>query len=161
MLKLEYNKENIIKGALVYSLFDAIAAIILNEFSILRFVGIMIVGGTVYAMEIPNYFAWIEKKSEKFPVSKRPYVKTLYALAYFNPLWIARHLAIIEWLNHGEITLQIFDVAYKSFLFNIPVSFLANFMIQNLIHLRYRYLASAIFSGLMAVYYAFSKVMFS
>jgi hypothetical protein len=37
----------------------------------------------------------------------------------------------------------------------------ANYVIQNKISLQWRFLASAIFSGLMAVYYALSELFFS
>lgn len=161
MRRFIYSKENILKGALIYSVFDGIAAIILNEYSITRFIGMMLMGGTFYAFEIPNYFSWIEKKTAETPVNKKSFIKTLYALAYFNPVWIARHLIIIELLTHKTVSPEVLNIAYKSFLFNIPISFLGNYIIQNLIYLPYRFVASAIFSGLMAVYYAFSTVIFS
>lgn len=160
MFKLIYTKENILKGVVLYSVFDAISAIILGEFSFQRLLGMMFLGGTFYAFEIPSYFAWIEKKSEQYPIKRRPFVKTLYALAYFNPLWIARHLIVIDLLTFGTINPDILTISYKSFLFNIPISFLGNFIIQNLITLQFRYVASAVFSGLMAIYYAFAKVLF-
>lgn len=61
MFKLIYTKENILKGVVLYSVFDAIAVIILGEFSFQRLFGMMVLGGTFYAFEIPSYFAWIEK----------------------------------------------------------------------------------------------------
>ncbi len=59
------------------------------------------------------------------------------------------------WINLG-----LFIIVLKSFTVNIPVAFAANYIIQNKIQLKYRFLSSAIFSSLMAIYYALSVVIF-
>ena len=56
----------------------------------------MLIGATVYAFEIPNYFDWIVKKTQFLNGIKATLVKTGLAIAYFNPLWIARHLLFIK-----------------------------------------------------------------
>ena len=63
---LKYTKSNILKGALIYSVGDAIAALLLNEFSIYRTLGMILVGATIYAFEIPNYFTWIDRKTVSY-----------------------------------------------------------------------------------------------
>ncbi|MFT4533852.1 MAG: hypothetical protein ACJA1A_002096 [Saprospiraceae bacterium] len=162
-MHLEYTKANILKGAIVYSSGDLIAALLLGEFSIARLLGMMVLGGTLYAFEIPNYFAWIERKTKEFLAIKKTLVKTGLAILYFNPLWIARHLLFIKLFsgNFNEIDLNLLQIAGLSFLFNIPVSFAANYVIQNEVSLKWRFLASAIFSALMAIYYALSEVIFN
>jgi hypothetical protein len=56
----------------------------------------MFVGATFYAFEIPNYFDWIVKKTQALKGLKATLTKTILAIAYFNPLWIARHLLFIK-----------------------------------------------------------------
>ncbi len=160
MFIFHYKRYNVIRGAIVYSVFDALAAIYLNQFSWLRFFGVMLVGATIYTFEIPNYFRWIESKCIKYVGFRHQLIKTFFALLYFNPLWIARHLLIIEVLTYGSAGYYIIEIALKSFIVNIPISVLVNFFIQNQVKLNYRYLASAIFSGVMAIYYAFGKALF-
>ncbi|WP_217701394.1 hypothetical protein [Tenacibaculum aiptasiae] len=89
--------------------------------------------------------------------------KTGLAIAYFNPLWIFRHLAFIKLFtgNYDLINSQLLIIACWSFLANIPISFIANYLIQNKIRLDWRFMASAIFSALMAIYYALSETIFN
>lgn len=122
----------------------------------------MIIGATLYALEIPNYFAWIDKKTAKLSGVKLTLAKTSLAIAYFNPLWIYRHLLFIKLFsgNFDEINTGLIGIALLSFLVNIPISFIANYGIQNKIKLHWRFLASATFSALMAIYYALSETIF-
>lgn len=122
----------------------------------------MLVGAIIYSFEIPNYFAWIDKKTISFKGIKRTLAKTGLAIAYFNPLWIFRHLAFIKLFsgNYELINSNLLLIAFWSFLANIPISLIANYLIQNKIHLDWRFMASAIFSGLMAIYYALSETIF-
>lgn len=164
LLYLEYKKSNIIRGGLIYSIGDTIAALMLDEFSLARLLIMILVGSTIYAFEIPNYFRWIDQKTASYSGLKKSLSRTALALMYFNPLWIARHLFFIKiaLLPWQEIVFtELLSIAFYSFLVNIPVSFLANFLIQNKVNLRWRFLASAIFSALMAIYYAMSTVWFS
>ncbi len=157
-----YTKNNILKGALIYCAGDTIAAILLDEFSIYRLLGMMFVGATFYAFEIPNYFDWIVKKTKNSSGIKQTLAKTGLAIAYFNPLWIFRHLAFIKLFsgNYELINMDLFSIALLSFTVNIPISFVANYLIQNKIKLNWRFMASAIFSALMAIYYAMSETIF-
>ncbi|MBC3845279.1 hypothetical protein H8K90_02710 [Winogradskyella echinorum] len=162
-MALHYKKQNILKGALIYSAGDTIAVLLLDEFSLTRLLGMMLVGATFYAFEIPNYFDWIVKKTQFLNGIKATLVKTGLAIAYFNPLWIARHLLFIK-LFSGQfeaIGWNLLEIAFWSFLANILISFIANYIIQNRFKLKWRFLGSAIFSALMAIYYALSETLFS
>ena len=123
----------------------------------------MFVGATFYAFEIPNYFDWIVKKTEHLKGLKATLTKTGLAIMYFNPLWIARHLLFIK-LFSGEmeaIGWNLMQIAFWSFVVNIPISFIANYIIQNRFKLKWRFLGSAVFSAIMAIYYALSETIFS
>jgi len=122
----------------------------------------VIIGATLYAFEIPNYFDWIVKKTKAYSGIKLTLTKTTLAIVYFNPLWIARHLLFIKLFsgNYSAINMHLLEIALWSFLANIPISFIANYIIQNKIHLKWRFLSSAIFSALMAIYYALSETIF-
>lgn len=162
MKNLQYSTSNILKGALIYSAGDSIAAILLDEFSLYRLLGMVLIGATVYAFEIPNYFAWIDKRTVSNKGIHKTLAKTGLAIAYFNPIWIWRHLLFIKLFsgNIDQINWHLSYIACMSFLVNIPISFIANYGIQNKIKLRWRFLASAIFSALMAIYYALSETLF-
>jgi len=162
MLKLRYSASDIIRGVLIYSIGDTIASVFLSEFSLLRMLGIMLVGGTVYAFEIPNYFRWIDKKAGKMSGPKGSLSRAGLAILYFNPLWIARHLLFIQLLNGnwGGIKWNLLSLGFYSFAANIPVAFTANYVIQNKIPLKWRFFSSAVFSSLMAIYYAMSQTIF-
>ncbi|WP_218771110.1 MULTISPECIES: hypothetical protein [unclassified Tenacibaculum] len=123
----------------------------------------MLIGATIYAFEIPNYFIWIDKKTAAFTGIKKTVAKTGLAIAYFNPIWVFRHLAFIKLFsgNYDEINKDLLMIALLSFTVNIPISFTVNFIIQNKIHLNWRFIASAIFSALMAIYYALSETIFN
>lgn len=161
-IKLHYTKQNILKGAFIYSAGDTIAALLLNEFSWYRLLGMILVGATIYAYEIPNYFDWIVKKTEKLKGVKATLLKTGLAILYFNPLWIARHLLFIKLFSglFEDIGWNLAIIAFWSFLANILISFVANYVIQNHFKLKWRFIASAIFSALMAIYYALSETLF-
>ena len=160
--KLLYTRSNIIRGAIIYSAGDTMAALLLNEFSWYRLMGMIFIGATLYALEIPNYFNWIERKTKDFSNHKLTLAKTSLAIAYFNPIWIFRHLVFIKLFtgNLGQINVALLQIAFWSFLVNIPISFIANYFIQNKVHLNWRFLASAIFSAVMAIYYALSETIF-
>jgi hypothetical protein len=159
---LKFTKQNILKGAIIYSSGDTIAALLLDEFSIYRLLGIILIGATIYAFEIPNYFTWIDKKTAQLSGIKKTLFKTSLAILYFNPLWIFRHLAFIKLFsgNYNDINSHLLEIAFLSFLVNIPISIIANYIIQNKMKIDWRFLASAIFSAIMAIYYALSEIIF-
>ncbi len=159
---MKFTKQNILKGAIIYSSGDTIAALLLDEFSIYRLLGIILIGATIYAFEIPNYFTWIDKKTAQLSGIKKTLFKTSLAILYFNPLWIFRHLAFIKLFsgNYNDINSHLLEIAFLSFLVNIPISIIANYIIQNKMKIDWRFLASAIFSAIMAIYYALSEIIF-
>ncbi len=162
-MKLEYSKSNIIRGALIYTAGDTTASLLIHEFCWTRLIGMIVLGATLYAFEIPNYFSWIVRKTNSLVGFKLTLSKTLLALLFFNPLWIARHLLFIKLFsgNYNQIGLTLLEIALWSFLANIPISLIANYIIQNKVRLNWRFLASAIFSALMAIYYAMSETIFN
>ena len=94
-MALSYTKQDILKGAIIYASGDTIAALLLHEFMWTRLMGIVFIGATVYAFEIPNYFRWIDRTTSGFTGLKLSAWKTTLAILYFNPLWIARHMFFI------------------------------------------------------------------
>jgi len=150
-----YSRNNILRGVLIYPLGDTIAALILNQFSPERLAGMILVGGLIYSLEIPAWFAHISGRYQGIQ-------RALMAMLYFNPLWIARHFAFIS-LFSGQadsIHWSLLLISLKSFAVNLPVAFGANYFIQNKMSLRWRFFSSAVFSSLMAIYYALSRVIF-
>jgi len=158
-MKLIYTKNNILRGMLIYSAGDTIATLIRGELLPLRILGMMLLGGTLYAFEIPNYFIWIDQKVTHFKHKKT--IKTVLALCYFNPIWIARHIFFIRLFSHEKIGWFILNIGLKSYIGALPISIFGNFIIQNLIPIKFRFFSSAVFSSLLAIYYALSAVYFS
>ena len=118
----------------------------------------MVMGATIYAVEIPTWFAFIDRRVTTQLPSRRAVQRTVLALLYFNPLWIARHLFCLKLFAGEVVTPDLARVAMLSWLANLPIAVLANLLIQVKVPLRWRFVASATFSGLMAVYYAMSAV---
>ncbi|MBS4015518.1 MAG: hypothetical protein KGZ86_03680 [Candidatus Latescibacteria bacterium] len=178
---------DMVRGFFVYGIGDLIAQIILGQTSITRTVGIGLIGSTVYALEIPLWFRIIEntfcRASDKIRACrlfKEPNQnnqcllnykgRTLMALSYFNPLWIARHMFFIGLLNaisNGtlfsspfHIYLSLLGIAWKSFIINIPITIIGNYIVQNKLSMKYRLTGSAVLSSICAIWYALSKVIF-
>ncbi len=159
---LHFSKRNALQSALIYAAGDAIAALLLHSFSFQRMIGMAIIGGTLYSLEIPNYFHWINTHTHLMEGMKASVRRTILALLYFNPMWIARHLAFVQIFSGQSFQLSwnLLWVSYNSFTMNIPVTVTINYLIQNKVPLHRRFLFSSIFSGVMAIYYAMSQVWF-
>ncbi|WBO84935.1 hypothetical protein [Hymenobacter yonginensis] len=157
---MEIQLRNHLRGLVIYAAGDTAAALLLHQFSWGRLGGMALVGGTLYSLEVPAYFRWIDRQVPPAPGLRRRLTRAALSLLYFNPLWIARHLLFIKLFSGlwQEVSWGLLAVAGRSFLLNIPVSFTANYLIQNHVSARWRFVASALFSGLMAVYYALSAV---
>jgi hypothetical protein len=155
-------RQAVLKGLIIYSFGDSVAALLLGQFSPVRCLGIALVGGTLYALEIPTVFRWIDGCTERLAPLRRSLARTSLALLYFSPLWITRHLVFIKVFSGKTPVFEVsmLGLGLTSFLYNIPLSFGANFLIQNKVPLRHRFLCSAVFSALMAVYYALSETFF-
>jgi hypothetical protein len=148
-------------GAMIYIIGDSVAAVLTNEFQISRMIGMMLLGGTIYAIEIPHYFAWIDRYLDNKGYWNR-IKRALLAEAFFNPLWIARHIALIKCFSgqYADLQWNLLSIGWTSFIQIAPFAIVINYFIQNLIPLAWRFMASAVFSALMAVYYALSEVLF-
>ena len=158
---LHTSRADVLRGLVIYSSGDSVAALLLGQFSWCRLVGIALVGATVYAVEIPSVFHWIDQVAGEsgFATSLK---RTGLALLYFNPLWIARHLFFIQLFScaWSNINFSLVRLGLAAFVANIPIALVANYLIQNAVPLKWRFFASAVFSALMAVYYAASEVLF-
>lgn len=157
-----YSLPDALRGLLIYGVGDGVAAWLTGQFQLSRLLGIMVIGSTVYAMEIPHYFRWIDRQSPARPGWRASIPRTLLALLYFNPLWIARHLLFIRCFS-GQweaVSTDLLRLGASAFLANIPFAFLANYLIQNQLPSDWRFPSSAVFSALMAIYYASSEVLF-
>ena len=159
---LTYTWQDIVRGMVIYSVGDTIASLILGEFSFYRVLGMIFIGGTVYAIEIPNYFRLIDHFVVKDDDLWSSFKRAGLAVLYFNPLWIARHLLFIQIFSgrFHEAGWWLLRAGFWSFLISLPVSIIANYLIQNRFPYRWRFFASATFSSLMAIYYALSEVFF-
>lgn len=162
-MALEFKLSNSIKGGLIYLAGDSIAAWLSNELDWIRVAGVLFIGATLYALEIPNYFNWIDKKMTGKTDFMSSMIRATLSMLFFNPLWIARHFLFIKifMLQFDQIGWGLLWVGTISFVVNIPISLGANYFIQNKISLDYRFIASALFSGIMAVYYSLSMNWFS
>jgi hypothetical protein len=146
----------------IYAAGDAVAALILSQFSVPRLLGMMLVGATVYALEIPNWFAWIDRTVTATDPLRRAAARTGLAMLYFNPLWISRHLLFVA-LASGDLAAvspDLLRVGAVSWLAGVPLSIAGNYVIQVRLPLKHRFAGSAIFSGLLAIYYSLSAVLF-
>ena len=148
-------------GGLIYASGDSFASWLIGEFSYQRMVAMAILGGTLYAWEIPTYFQHLDRRFQQ-PGRLNSLQRMLCAVIFFNPLWIARHLAFIRLIT-GQwqtIGLELLVIAGQSFMYILPVSFVGNYLIQNKVALTYRYFASSLFSAFIAIYFALSEVLF-
>jgi hypothetical protein len=150
-----------IAGGLIYCAGDSATTLITDNFSYLRMLGMLLLGASLYAIEIPAYFRWLNSyfnQSGYLNALKRMFM----AAAFFNPLWIARHLVFI-YLFSGQwqsISLHLLYIATTSFFYCLPVALPVNFIIQNNIKLSWRFIASSVFSGFMAIYFSMSEALF-
>ena len=155
-----YSCANALRGLLIYGGGDSFAALVLGEFSLLRLAAVAVLGATFYAIEIPNWFHLIDRLAPGRASLRTALARTVLALAYFNPLWIARHLAIIRLAGGQALSFTLFSTAATAFVANIPLALAANWLIQNRLPARWRFTASALYSALMAIYYAMSQACF-
>jgi len=155
-----YAPRELVRGLLIYSAGDTVATLIQGSFSVTRVLGVMCVGGFIYSFEIPRYFRWLETlfvDRVNFPWRC---VRAAAAMAYFNPIWIARHylfLSLFLSLSSGAwpgAYEGLAEQAVRSFVVLAPFSLLGNYFVQNCLLQRWRFTASAIMSGLFAIGYA-------
>src|SRR5450759_3935051 len=73
--------------------------------------------GPLYAIEIPRYFAWIERYFDNKSYWNRV-KRALLAEAFFNPLWIARHIALIKCFSgqYADLQWNLLNIGWASFI---------------------------------------------
>lgn len=162
-MKIIINKKDILWGGIILAVSDGFAAYLTGGFSWIRFFGLLVIGSTLYAVEIPTFFAWLEKYTKAHYTSlKRKIIKAVAVVIFFNPIWLFRHFAFIDVFT-GQfdlINLHLLQTASLSYLVNIPMSLIGNYIIQNVIALNWRFIASSIYSAIMIIYFALSQVYF-
>jgi hypothetical protein len=123
--------------------------------------GILFLGGIVYAIEIPNYLKWLGKKFYKDDLFSK-LLSTLLFTLYFNPLWIARHLLILDLFrgNFNQINWDLLRIGLNSFLYSFFFTLPVNYIIINKVPKKWKFAVTAVFSSSMAVFYALSEVIF-
>jgi hypothetical protein len=170
---------NWIIGFTVYPAGDLLAQLITGSVSFPRLAVLALVGGLLYRFEVPWWFRKLDQIDFSEEVTARRrwlrfFVRdperdrhlnwlgrTAGAILYFNPIWIARHMFFIRLGSDPASLVPFAPVAatlcllgLKSFLVNLPISFAGNYIIQMRLPLRWRFLGSSIFSGLLAAAYA-------
>ena len=149
-----------VQGFLIYAAGDTAAALVLHQFSWLRLLGMALVGGLLYSTEVPAFFRGLDARvpARTDGSQLRKISRAALTLLYFNPLWIARHYVFLRVFGGTAetISLALLPIACRSFLLNAPLSLAANYYIQNRVAPSRRFVASAVFSGVMAVSYALS-----
>ena len=173
------NLSNLLVGWLLYPAGDLIGQVVMKEPSLSRFLAIMLAGGLLYRLEIPAWFNYLERLSiSKERVQRHPALALLFSehldcmklnwlgrttgsMLYFNPLWIARHIAIIMLattpfpeLSLKTLALTSLTTGLKSFCTNLPIAFVGNYLLQQHVPLRYRFLGSAFLTTILTIKYA-------
>ncbi len=123
--------------------------------------GILFLGGLVYAFEIPNYLKWLSRKFYKDDVYTKIFSTVLFTL-YFNPLWIARHLLVLNLFkgNFNQINWDLLRVGLDSFIYSFFFTLPINYLIINKVPVKWKFGITAVFSSSMAIFYALSEVIF-
>lgn len=174
-------------GWFMYPAGDLLGQLLMGQFSFSRMIVLTLVGGVIYKWEIPRWFSHIEKQNfkaqtiDKYKVLK-PFTqtlengqikfnwigKTLCASLYFNPIWIFRHLLFIL-LAITPLTALVFPdfltstliIATISFFTNLPITVVGNYLIQEHLSLKYRFMGSALLTTVLNIKYAIEFVYFS
>jgi hypothetical protein len=169
----------------LYPTGDWIAQLILGEFHGLRLMALSLVGGLVYQAEVPRWFHWLDGRSftagqiQAFPPLRwltQPqdgtyrlswFGRMLGSMAYFSPLWITRHMLVMRlattpWheIAIGSTLQDLGWASCQSFLVNLPLSLLGNYVIQARLPLKFRFLGSIVMSGLMSIAFALAYKFF-
>jgi len=176
------SKVDKLSGLIIYPLGDLIAQLILGEVSFLRLFFVALLGRFVYAIEMPKWFGFLANwKSVKMPSSYFKFFctqtnegvalnwlgKTLGTTFWFHPLWIARHMLVLELANIviGKTSLLAFlpqavSLGSISFVLQFPVAVVVNYIIICRLNEKSRFICASIFSGMLAIYYAVGRVYF-
>ena len=176
------SKDDKLSGLIIYPLGDLIAQLILGEVSFLRLIFVALLGRFVYAIEMPKWFGFLANwNRENSPKGIFNYFcikiengyglnwlgKTLGTTFWFHPLWIARHMLVLEMANivTGKTALvdflpQAVSLGSISFVLQFPVAVVVNYIIICRLNEKSRFIWASIFSGVLAIYYAIARVYF-
>ena len=161
---------NLLIGWLLYPLGDLVGQLLLGKFEPERILVMTLVGGLLYRFEIPAWFRMLDGIS--IAGKKLTWIgRTIGAMLYFNPLWIARHVFFIYLATHHfqlgtdfssavAVILNCLVVGLKSFIMNLPISVVGNLIIQTKLPMQYRFAGSATLSAIFAVSYAIEYLLF-
>lgn len=158
-----YNRKDIFWGGVLMGLSDVISSMFNGDFLIYRSLGIALIGATLYAIEIPNFYHWLEGfTNSNFSGFTAKALKAVGVTLFFNPLWIYRHFIFMKIfsLEFNGMGYDLVVAASKSFLASIMVALIGNYIVQNKINLKWRFVASSVLSVLLVVFYAISKKWF-
>lgn len=157
-----WDRRDVVLGALLYPAGDSVASVLIGEFSWLRVFGVGLAGSLLYSLEIPAWFRGIDRWTAAMTGLRRSLARSLLATIYFNPLWVARHMLVLCLFGgkHDQIGWNLLATGHRSFVAVLPVGLVVNYAIQNSLPQRHRFLASSLFTALMAVYYAASQRWF-
>jgi hypothetical protein len=104
---------------------------------------------------------WLNKKfyEEKFFIK---FLSAVLFTLYFNPLWIARHLLVLNVFkgNLSQVNWNLLKIGIDSFIYSFFFTLPVNYIIINKIPARWKFAVTAVFSSSMAIYYALSEVIF-
>ena len=159
-----YKKKDAFWGGILLALSDSFASYLIDQFSWPRFIGMLILGATIYTLETVNVFHWIEKTSlKKFSGFSSKIFKTIAIILFFNPIWIFRHYVFIDLFsgNFNNIGSGMLVTASVAYVVNIPFSVVMNYIIQNEIPLKHRFIGASVLSALMVIFFALSKIWFA
>lgn len=181
-LSIKISNTDKISGWIIYPIGDLIAQLVLGDVSLLRLLIIALVGRYVYAIETPKWFGFLatwkralkptgiakffwEKQKDGFYFSWLS--KTLGSTFWFNPLWIARHMLVLELANIITGTSSFFKFLPQalhlgsiSFVMQFPVAIVVNYIIICRLDAKSRFIWASIFSGTLSIYYAVVRVYF-
>lgn len=168
----------------LYPAGDAIAQLILGEFSLPRLIALSLVGGLVYQAETPRWFRWLDQhrlppqQAQRWPWHwlTQPHQaqyrlnwlgRMLGSMSFFSPPWIMRHMLILKvsttpWNDIALLTVlpDLWMAACKSFLTNLPIGIVGNYIIQARLPLEYRFWGSICMSGIMGIAFALAYKFF-
>ena len=156
------SRQDVITGAVLFATGDSIGTLLTGDFLYQRMLAMLVLGGSLYAWEIPSYFGFLQRRFNQ-PGYLDALKRTLSAALFFNPLWIARHMIFLK-LFAGEwaaVSPDILVLATHAFIYCFPVSLLVNYIILNVISYRWRFFSSSIYSALTVIYFALSEVLFA
>jgi hypothetical protein len=161
---------NLLIGWLLYPLGDLVGQLLLGKFEPERILVMTLVGGLLYRFEIPAWFRILDSVS--IAGKKLTWIgRTIGAMLYFNPLWIARHVLFIYLATHHfqigsdfnsaiAVIINCLVVGLKSFVTNLPISVVGNLIIQTKLPVQYRFAGSATLSAIFAISYAIEYLLF-